>query len=183
MIKMLPGMIYAWLVLWIIPFYPHYRKAFKAKWFQIASCALCAAVLVCVCVVVSWKKRNELILILPLLIVCSYVDIRDQEIPDLPLVIMFVHMGLSHQAPHTVSCLIMALIAAPFVFMKKIGAGDIKLMGLMIMKYGLIASAGFAVASLLCIIVQLIKKESLNQRIPFGPYLCIGFLFTLLSAG
>ena len=78
MIKMLPGMIYAWLVLWIIPFYPHYRKAFKAKWFQIASCALCAAVLVCVCVVVSWKKRNELILILPLLIVCSYVDIRDQ---------------------------------------------------------------------------------------------------------
>jgi len=94
-----------------------------------------------------------------------------------------VHLGLSHQAPHTVSCLIMALIAAPFVFMKKIGAGDIKLMGLMIMKYGLVASAGFAVASLLCIIVQLIKKESLNQRIPFGPYLCIGFLFTLLSAG
>jgi prepilin signal peptidase PulO-like enzyme (type II secretory pathway) len=131
----------------------------------------------------SWQRCDELCVIMPLLIVCSYVDQRDMEIPDLPLALIFIYIGLSGRSPHPLAMIIMAIIVIPFVFTKKIGMGDCKMMDLMVLYAGIRAAIGFVIACVLCITVQLAKKESPDQRIPFGPYLCIGFLFTLLSAG
>ena len=171
--------VYAFLVLWIIPYYPRYRSFIHGRKIQIPACMVCAAALISVIVLVSYEKRDTLILLFPLLIAVSYVDWRDQEIPDLPVALMlFFGLARNHDS-FPLAAFLAVIICLPFVIQGKLGMGDAKLMGVMVMVNQTAAAAGFAAASLLCLAHHQFKKESSLTKIPFAPYLCTGFLTML----
>lgn len=182
MLKYLPHLIYVFLILWIIPCYPHYRSFLKTKWKQILMCLLCAVAIVSVIIVFAYENADQLVLIAPLLIVCSYVDHRDQEIPDLPVVIMFLFARISGKEMHWLLVIGLAAVSLPFIIQGMLGLGDCKLMSVMVMINGYIAMIGFAIGSVICMAANFRKKESSEQKIPFAPYLCTGFLISLLFA-
>ena len=84
---------------------------------------------------------------------------------------------------HLLLVLALALVTLPFMLKGMMGLGDCKLMSVMIMISGYNALIGFMIGSALCMVQNYRKKESSDQKIPFAPYLCSGFLITLLSAG
>lgn len=172
--------VYAFLVLWIIPYYPRYRGFIHGRKIQIPACMLCAAALISLIVLMSYEKRDTLILLFPLLITISYVDWRDQEIPDLPVVIILLFGLAQNHDSFPLAAFLSVIVCMPFVLGGKLGMGDAKLMGVMIMVNQTAAAAGFIAASLLCLAHHHFKKESSLTKIPFAPYLCTGFLTMLV---
>ena len=181
MLNLIPAYVYVFTILWIIPYYPSYRSFIRGGWKQPLACLVCSAAILSVLILVSYDHLNEMLFMVPLLIVCMYVDWRDQEIPDFPVLLMYVYGVFFPEYHHTFSMIFCCLVLFPFTWSEMLGIGDLKLMCAMALIAGWIAALGFAAGSLFCIIHHFVKKESPDTKIPFAPYLCSGFLITLLA--
>lgn len=144
------------------------------------ACLICTVTLISLIILINYEKREMLILIAPLLIAISYVDARDQEIPDFPVAFMLFAGFMYREGFSLIPAFVFGIICLPFVLSGKLGMGDLKLMGVMMAVNSLAASAGFIIAALLCLIVHKMKKESSETKIPFAPYLCTGYLTMLV---
>lgn len=180
MAETVSALVYVFLILWIIPFYPRYRNCIHCRLTHVMMCMICACGLSGAVRLLSYGQYDSVILILPLMIVCSYVDRRDQEIPDLPVMILLSY-GITCGNRYSLRmAVLLALVCLPFVFQGKLGMGDVKLMGAMMSAGAMTASCGFIAASLLCLLQHIRKKESSEMKIPFAPYLCAGFTLALV---
>ena len=171
--------IYTFLILWIIPSYPKYRNCFRMPILHILMCLACAAALVFACIAFFYDNKGDIALLVPLLIVMSYVDYRQQEIPDFPITVIALLTCLKPSYWQIIPAVILGIILLPFALQDKIGVGDIKLMSAMCALRAMQGYGGILIACVIAWCVMKIKKESDIARIPFAPCLCTGFLITL----
>ncbi len=182
MLEFLFFIFYIFLVLWILPFYPRFRNSVLAPVLHICVCILCAMSLESIIILIAYEKAVKLCLLIPLLIVCTYTDLKHQEIPDTAVILMAVSgFFTTREVPLALMIISFMFLISFFVF-RMIGFGDLKLMEAMIMCAKMNALIGFIIASLLCLAVNVLQKKGSheNHKIPFAPYLCAGFLITLL---
>ncbi|MDO4520414.1 MAG: hypothetical protein Q4B44_02110 [Erysipelotrichaceae bacterium] len=173
------SVLYSFLVFWIIPCYPSYRKCFRISLRHFLTALLCALGLTSFIFIFQSGRRWEFMWYVPLLAAISYVDQRDQEIPDLPMfLILLVNLrnigGLSY-----VFATMMFAVLYLFSCGGYLGLGDVKLICSWVLIKGANALLGLILGCLVCIIVSKLKKEPPETKIPFGPYICAGMFSTL----
>ena len=120
-----------------------------------------------------------LILLMPLLLYLSVHDCRTMEIPDcgwfiLSAIAFFMHgFGVLYEA------LAVFFFLLPFSLHDQLGFGDVKLC------FAMAAFGGFRIFIVLTIasasaLLYFLTKKGSSMRIPFGPFLCFGFVISLL---
>ncbi len=130
------------------------------------------------------------------------VDFREKRIPNIfPLVmavagIVLLALGVITQQSgafaYVTSSFVSAIVCVVLFFIASalthqgIGAGDIKLIGALAIVTGMVAVIGtifygIAACSVIAVIALLTKKMSLKQSLPFGPFLFIGYIVTVLT--
>ena len=174
------SVLYMFLLFWIIPCYPSYRKCFKVSGIHVVSALLAAQVITALIFCFCYGRRWELVKTVPLMAVISYVDLRDQEIPDLPTVLMIL-LNFFRRSTELNFVLAFLMLVPLTVFAEKgsIGYGDVKLICAYVFLRGHNALIGLIIGCLLCLAVSKLKKESPKAKIPFGPYICAG-MFVML---
>ncbi|MFQ9933374.1 MAG: prepilin peptidase [Lachnospiraceae bacterium] len=131
------------------------------------------------------------------LIICSFTDIKSMKI-SLPLSLMFSLTGIllslfsltNHQNIFDLILSVSAgllIILASFISRGSIGIGD----GFIISVIGCFHSSwitvcviaySFFIAAVFCLILILLKKQSKGVKIPFAPFILIGYIFNFLTS-
>lgn len=130
------------------------------------------------------------------------VDFRERRIPNIfPIVMALSGIVLlitsvilqqngagAYITGSVVSCVVCVvfLMLASALTKQGIGAGDIKLIGALALLTGVYAVIGtIFFSSLICGIVAVValitRKMSVNNSLPFGPFLFVGFVMTVLT--
>ncbi len=121
-----------------------------------------------------------LFFLFPIFAYASVHDLKTMEIPDTCSLLLLLIAVFHHEKNSLCYALPLALAGASMAFAGALGMGDVKYT----VGYTLIAGrrvfAALAIASSLALICLCIKKESGTARIPFAPYLSIGFMLALL---
>ena len=129
-----------------------------------------------------------------LLVWMSLVDMRQKKIPNWLLlcflVVTVITLCLQHPvniAEHFLSVFVVSGMLLLVCKMRPgaFGAGDIKLMaiaGLLLGFWGNLNAfvVGVISAAVFCMIGMALKKVDRKSQIPFGPFLCLGIILSLL---
>ena len=111
-------------------------------------------------------------LLMPLLVYISWHDIQTMEIPDAGwiLISLFALAG----RPSYFWAIAVFTVLSLFSIAGLLGFGDVKLTAAMALLIGMRILAALQIASSLALLFFLVKKGTL-LRIPFAPFLCLGF--------
>ena len=114
---------------------------------------------------------------MPLLVYISWHDIQTMEIPDAGwiLISLFALAG----RPSYFWAIAVFTVLSLFSIAGVLGFGDVKLTAAMALLIGMRILAALQIASSLALLFFLVKKGTL-LRIPFAPFLCLGFAVFLL---
>ena len=104
----------------------------------------------------------------------SDIDFRLQEIPDLSHLLILIYFY--NQISFNLFNLFIIIILFFFSYIGYIGFGDIKLLLTIALIYSNNLINIMFIASLLCLIINLNKKDA---KISFAPYICIASLLTI----
>lgn len=141
-----------------------------------------------------WLLRIPLVLLLPVVWYCAYVDFRTHKIPNrvtYPALLFFGGFQLLVQ-PDKGSVLIGLIagflfffIPALFFGVNAIGVGDAKLGAVIGCVLGwpgilLVLVASQLIALLFILPMLLTRRLSLKSKLPLGPFLALGYTLTLL---
>lgn len=141
------------------------------------------------------------IILLPMLACAFVVDLKEQIIPnrlnllmfEIGLVIVFLHgftniniainMLLGMLAGGGIFLLI-TLIGGAIAGKEAMGMGDVKLMGVLGLYFGLqnivvISVMAFLIGAIVSVTYMLVKKKSGDTYIPFGPFIVISTIITI----
>lgn len=130
------------------------------------------------------------------------VDYRERRIPNFfsgvmaiggsALLIAGILSGIRGAVAHVTTsivsavCCVLFLTIASALTKQGIGAGDIKLIGALALSAGLFGVLGtlffgVTICSIAAVFVLLMKKQDRHGSLPFGPFLFIGFVITILT--
>ena len=130
------------------------------------------------------------------------VDLREKRIPNIfPLVMVLTGMvllalgvilkedgAIAYVTSNFLTAVVCVaiLVLASFLTKQGIGAGDIKLIGALAIICGVISVIGTVMygvfsCGVVAIVMLITKKMSTKNSLPFGPFLYIGFLVTVLT--
>ncbi len=130
-------------------------------------------------------------------LIIAYIDVKIRIIPnELVLVILVVgivfqitYFGFRALVGAAISMIVMMVVftaVAGFVGFGKVGAGDVKLAGVMGISLGyplIITAIGIMAVVLIVFILSgmALKKIYLSTMLPFAPFMIIGYIFALLT--
>ena len=108
------------------------------------------------------------------------IGIADQRTGEIPFLFTFLFAlyVICADRFYVIEALSVFAVLTGFSLAGKLGFGDVGLISLFVLQTGVYAAAATLSASLLCLAVNITKRGS-DVPIPFGPYLCFGFLLTL----
>jgi leader peptidase (prepilin peptidase)/N-methyltransferase len=130
-------------------------------------------------------------------LIIAYIDVKIRIIPN-ELIVVILILGIVFQITYfgftallgaAISMIVMMVVftaVAGFVGFGKVGAGDVKLAGVMGLSLGyplIITSIGImAVVLLIYILIGMaLKKIYLSTMLPFAPFMIIGYISALLT--
>ena len=116
-------------------------------------------------------------LLMPLLVYISWYDYRTMEIPDAGW--SLISLQALAGRPDYVWALAVFAVLSLFSLAGVLGFGDVKLCAAMALRCGMRILCVLVIASGLALLYCITKKE-IHVRIPFAPFLCLGFVFVLL---
>lgn len=130
-------------------------------------------------------------------LIIAYIDVKIRIIPN-ELVLVILILGIVFQITYfgykallgaAISMIVMMVVftaVAGFVGFGTVGAGDVKLAGVMGLSLGyplIITAIGIMAVALLIFILSgmALKKIYLSTMLPFAPFMIIGYIFALLT--
>ncbi len=130
-------------------------------------------------------------------LIIAYIDVKIRIIPN-ELVLVILIFGIVFQITYfgfnalfgaVISMIVMMVVftaVAGFVGFGKVGAGDVKLAGVMGLSLGyplIITAIGIMAVVLLIYILtgMALKKIYLSTMLPFAPFMIIGYISALLT--
>lgn len=130
-------------------------------------------------------------------LIIAYIDVKIRIIPNelvlailiLGIVFQITYFGFTDLLGAAISMIVMMVVftaVAGFVGFGKVGAGDVKLAGVMGLSLGyplIVMAIGIMAVVLLIFILSgmALKKIYLSTMLPFAPFMIIGYIFALLT--
>ncbi len=187
-------------------FFKEYKKAFKPNYVLCIVNAVINVVILYACGIGDTFIANldliKFLVLTPMLLCVFVIDYKLQIIPnrlnltmfEIGLIIAFIY-GLSNVAISINMILGMFVGAGIFLLITLLGGiiygkeamgfGDVKLMGVLGLYFGLsniiiIALLSFLIGAILSIFLLVTKIKKANEYIPFGPFIVIGTFITMI---
>ena len=127
---------------------------------------------------ISFELRITTAILMPIFYLASAADIKHGEIPDLCSAVI-VCTAILFSSYYVSTASIAAMLCIFCVRFGWLGAGDAKLIIAFTLFRGNGILAAMWSASLVCILFSVLIKNE-KRRIPFAPFLCMGFMLCLL---
>ncbi len=115
--------------------------------------------------------------LVPVCLFSAVSDLRTGEIPDLCSVLILVHAVYCRIFDP--GCLLILFVTTLLSINRLLGFGDAKLLTAWSVIYGLSTCKAVSIASFAALPFALSNRKT--RQIVFAPFLCIGFLFCLIS--
>ncbi|GIU83619.1 MAG: hypothetical protein KatS3mg008_0394 [Acidimicrobiales bacterium] len=188
-----------------LPRFPIPEEGSRAEWLMVHA-VTSAALAVGVWRIDTWERLVPYLLLVPVLVALSVIDIQTLRLPDrivLPAtaasVVSFAFAAVIGGEPHRLlACLVGGstnltfLLVAHLIHPRGMGFGDVKLSALLGVHVGWAAAdvvsalvgvfysmlVGFLVGSVGGVVVMVARRR--NAEYPFGPFLALGCLVVLL---
>lgn len=115
--------------------------------------------------------------LIPVCLFAAVSDIRTGEIPDLCSILIIIYA--CHCRSFDPGCLIILFVTTLLSINKLLGYGDAKLLTAWSFLYGLSTWKAVSIASFTALPFAMTNRKT--RQIVFAPFLCVGFLFCLIS--
>ncbi len=115
--------------------------------------------------------------LIPICLFAAVSDIRTGEIPDLCSILIIIYTGYCRSFDP--GCLIILFVTTLLSINELLGYGDAKLLTAWSFLYGLSTWKAVSIASFTALPFALANRKT--RQIVFAPFLCVGFLFCLIS--